>query len=34
MKMRTKNGEIKYIIKCRGCWDSVDSPLDFNQLKV
>uniref|UniRef100_A0A1I8C3I6 DNA-directed DNA polymerase n=1 Tax=Meloidogyne hapla TaxID=6305 RepID=A0A1I8C3I6_MELHA len=33
MKMRTKTGEIKYVVKCRGCWESADSPLDFNKLK-
>nr|CAD2200858.1 unnamed protein product [Meloidogyne enterolobii] len=35
MKMKhRKSGEIKYVVKCRGCWDTVDSPLDFNQFKV
>ncbi|CAK5014133.1 unnamed protein product [Meloidogyne enterolobii] len=35
MKMKHKNsGEIKFIVKCRGCWDKVDSPLDFEQFKV
>nr|CAD2195566.1 unnamed protein product [Meloidogyne enterolobii] len=30
MKMKHRaTGEIKYVVKCRGCWDSVDSPLDF-----
>ena len=35
MKMKHRiSGEIKFIVKCRGCWDKVDSPLDFNQFKV
>ena len=33
MKHRA-TGEIKYVVKCRGCWDSVDSPLDFKQFQV
>jgi len=33
MKNR-KSGEIKYIVKCRGCWDQVDTPLDYNHFKV
>jgi len=35
MKMKNKNnGELKYVVKCRGIWDKVDSPLDFTQFKV
>jgi hypothetical protein len=35
MKLRHKQtGEIRYVVKCRGCWERVDSPLDFNQFKV
>uniref|UniRef100_A0A914NEM0 DNA-directed DNA polymerase n=3 Tax=Meloidogyne TaxID=189290 RepID=A0A914NEM0_MELIC len=34
MKMKHRaTGEIKYVVKCRGCWDSVDSPLDFKQFQ-
>jgi len=33
MKHR-ETGEIKYIVKCRGLWDQVDTPLDFNQFRV
>jgi hypothetical protein len=35
MKLRHRiTGEIHYVVKCRGCWERVDSPLDFNQFKV
>uniref|UniRef100_A0A1I8BTM7 DNA-directed DNA polymerase n=1 Tax=Meloidogyne hapla TaxID=6305 RepID=A0A1I8BTM7_MELHA len=35
LKMKHReSGEIKYIVKCRGCWEQVDTPLDFNQFKV
>jgi len=35
MKMKhLETGEIKYIVKCRGLWDQVDTPLDFNQFRV
>jgi hypothetical protein len=35
MKLRHRQtGEIRYVVKCRGCWERVDSPLDFNQFKV
>uniref|UniRef100_A0A1I8B6R6 DUF1768 domain-containing protein n=1 Tax=Meloidogyne hapla TaxID=6305 RepID=A0A1I8B6R6_MELHA len=33
MKMKHReSGEIKYIVKCRGCWEQVDTPLDYNQF--
>jgi len=35
MKMKHREtGEIKYIVKCRGLWEQVDTPLDFNQFRV
>jgi hypothetical protein len=35
MKLRHRvTGEIIYVVKCRGMWESVDTPLDFNQFKV
>ena len=35
MKLKHKtSSEIKYIVKCRGFWDKVDSPLDFKQFQV
>nr|CAD2205742.1 unnamed protein product [Meloidogyne enterolobii] len=34
MKMKHREtGEIKYIVKCRGLWEQVDTPLDFNQFR-
>uniref|UniRef100_A0A914M031 DNA-directed DNA polymerase n=1 Tax=Meloidogyne incognita TaxID=6306 RepID=A0A914M031_MELIC len=34
MKMKHReSGEIKYIVKCRGCWDQVDTPLDYNHFR-
>lgn len=35
MKMKHRiTGEECYVVKCRGCWERVDSPLDYQQFQV